>query len=54
MCVLLVARVGKINGVVYFVFYPSFPSHHGSVWLLPVIVLTITVSPVRLAYPYEI
>jgi hypothetical protein len=37
------------------VFTPSPPSHHGSVWLLPVIslLLTNTVSPVRLAYPYD-
>ncbi len=38
------------------VFTPPSPSHHGSVWLLPVIslLLTNTVSPrCRLAYPYD-
>ncbi len=58
MCVLLVARVGKINGqaILFSVVFtpPPSPSHYNSVWLLPVIslLLTNTASPVWLAYPY--
>ncbi len=45
-------------GSIYFIFcrlYPSSPSDHGSVWLLPVIslFLTNTVHRCGLAYPYD-
>ncbi len=40
------------------VFTPSPPGHHGSICVLPVIyaiplLLSNTVSPVRIAYPYD-
>jgi hypothetical protein len=35
------------------VFAPSLHSLHGSVWVLPVISLLLTVSSVRLVYPYD-
>ncbi len=48
--------VGTNGANVFCRLYPSpTPSHHGSVWVLPVIFLLITntVSPVRACYPYD-